>query len=139
MWKSYRKRKALRSYRSVLGQRLRGRFGTRRHYTPAEVGETARLYGLNELYLCYALAMYCERTAFDLHHAERGEACDYDAMRAEVGERLFAGDTSFDGSTLTDTSHPHAHADVDVGGSSDCGGGGFDAGGFDGGGCGGGD
>jgi hypothetical protein len=105
---SYRKRRALRSYRSTLGARLRGRYGTRQSYTPDEVRDTARWCGVSDVFLCYALAMYCERAAFDAYHAANGEACDYDAMRHEIGARLFDGDTSFDGATLTDPDHPHS-------------------------------
>lgn len=126
IWRTYRKRKALRSYRTVLAKRLRGRYGTQKHYTPAQVEDTVRSYGLSDVFVCYALAMYCEQVAFDLHHAARGEACDYAAMRDELGARLFGGDTSFDGTTLTDDASIDAACD---------GGGAFDASGFDAGGC----
>lgn len=130
IWRSYRKRKALRGYRTVLAKRLRGRYGAEKHYTPAQVEDTVRQCGLSGAFVCYALAMYCDRLAFDMHHAARGEACDYAAMRAELGARLFSGDTSFDGTTLTDDASIDAACD---GGSFD--GGSFDGGGFDAGGC----
>ena len=79
LWKGYRKRKALESYRHVLGPRLRGLHGRREHYTPKEVVAAARRDRLSDDYLCYAIAMYCDRQAFDAYHAERGEAaCSYE-------------------------------------------------------------
>jgi hypothetical protein len=36
--------------------------------------------------------MFCTRDEFDAYHRAHGEACDYDAMRSELGDRLFAAD-----------------------------------------------
>jgi hypothetical protein len=85
IFRSYRKRKALESYSTVLGPRLRGRFGRREHYTADEVISTVGIYRLSRTYLCYALAMYCDRETFDAYHAERGDAaCSYARLWREV-------------------------------------------------------
>ena len=85
IFRSYRKRKALQSYQRVLGPRLRGRFGRREYYTPAEIVDTAYAYKLSDAYLCYALAMYTDRAAFDAYHLERGDAaCSFDRIWNEL-------------------------------------------------------
>ena len=85
MFRSYRKRQAIESYRTVLGRHLRGIYGRHEHFTPVEVIQTARAYQLSETYLCYALALYCDREVFDAYHAERGQvACSYARLRREV-------------------------------------------------------
>jgi hypothetical protein len=123
---------AVRSYAKGLGAELKKRYGEQKQYTPAQVKRTAEQGGYNVNYLCYALCMYCGPSDFAEYHRSTGEACDYTAMRSEVGERLFGGDSSFD---ATDVIHAGAGWDsTHVGGDH---GGGFDAG--DAGGCSGGD
>lgn len=138
LFRSYRKRKALESYRHVLGARLRGTFGRREHYAPDEVATTARAYGLSDAFLCYALAMYCEREPFEAWHAERGENCSYDRLWHELNAWVGGADTGL--RLRDDGREPDAEAVADVGESlaaatdTDAGGGWFDGGGFDGGG-----
>jgi hypothetical protein len=85
LFRSYRKRQALASYRTVLGRRLRGVYGKHAHYDAQDVLSTIAAYHLSDRYACYALAMYCDREAFDAHHAAHGEvACNYDRLRREL-------------------------------------------------------
>jgi hypothetical protein len=144
LFRSYRKRKALESYRHVLGPRLRATWGRREQYSPEEVVVTAATYHLSETFLCYALAMYCDRESFDRYHLERGETCSYvklwhelsavtvsdgsmnlSAMRAANDRESNAADTA---DALTETGSSH-DAGVDAGGFVDGGGFGGDGGG----------
>lgn len=89
LFRSYRKRKALESYRYVLGPRLRGLHGRKETYSAAEVLATARDYRLSETFLCYALAMYCDAEAFAAYHREQGEvACSYDRLWRELSQTV---------------------------------------------------
>jgi hypothetical protein len=133
MWKRFQKRRAMRRYRRRLGVKLRRRYGRERYYTPEQVRSTAISGGLGVDYMCFALAMYCDRESFDAYHRANGEVCDYDAMRADIGASYFGGDTNFD-ATSFDTLDDSYAVEASDGGSF---GGGFDAGGFDGGGGGG--
>lgn len=159
MWRYFRKRRALRAYRTTLFKQLRRTFGRKLYYTPEEVTYAARDLRDSRIdFLCYALGMFCEREAFDAYHAARGEACDYDAMRGEIfahvanapvvatlGQaELFAGcaptgpDHAADHGGHPDASHPES-SHHDTGGHHDAGGhhhiaDSFDGGGFDGGG-----
>jgi hypothetical protein len=97
-----RKRLAIRGYTRGLGRELRRRHGRRSNYTPAQVKQTIEDSGFCTVFMCYALAMYCDRDAFTEHHRNAGESCDYDAMRFEIGQQIFQGDTSFDASAVID-------------------------------------
>jgi len=123
MFKLFRKRRAMRAYRRQLGVKLRKRYGREKHYTPEQVRTTAISSNLGVDYLCFALAMYCDRDAFDAYHLAEGEACDYDAMRADIGNTYFGGDASFDATTFD---APDAGASCDSGSDTD----GFDCGDF---------
>ncbi len=157
MWKALRKRRALRSYRRQLPVHLRRTYGTQQHYPPEDVHYVIRRWGMSEVYACYALAMYCDRAMFDAFHASKGEACDYDRMRAEAGDTLpVTSETTeehadspaqnvFVATCVADVSGGGWFSSWSAGGSADTGGcdggdaGGFDSGGCDGGGGGGGD
>ena len=141
MWKFLRKRRALQAYRTTLFRQLRRTYGRKLYYSPSEVTSAARdLRVANELFLCYALGMFCEREAFVAYHAARGESCDYDAMRAEAFGHVGAGaSSSNDAYLFVGGVTPHAaegvHHDAgsdcggDYGGGGDCGGGGDGGGG----------
>jgi hypothetical protein len=140
LFRSYRKRKALESYQTVLRQRLRGTYGKRDHYEPYDVVSTARTYRLSETYLCYALAMYCDRASFDAYHAEQGDAaCSYERLWHELHATVHVSDGSMNLSAMTDATATHDENVIDGGGDA-CDSPSFDLG-FDGGGgdCGGGD
>ena len=88
MLRAIRKWMALRSYRRKLAPKLVERYGRSRHYSVAQVRVTAEQLGLNMDFLCYAYAGFCEREAFDEHHAALGEVCDFVTMREEVSAAL---------------------------------------------------
>lgn len=110
LFRSYRKRKALESYRHVLGPKLRATWGRKEHYTPDEVVVTASTYHLSESFLCYALAMYCDRESFDRYHHEQGDsACSY----VRLWHELSFGVSGSDGRSLVE-----ARADNERGGDA---------------------
>ena len=117
-----RKHKAIGSYVRKLPRLLAKDYGRRMQYTPAQVRSTIERYHLNGIYSCYAIAMFSARDAFDQFHEASGEHCSYDAMRSEIANDHFGGDSGFSFSdtiaTLSDDSGSH-----DQGGSHDGGGG----------------
>lgn len=100
MLRQIRKWLAVRSYARRLGRQLRKQYGRRSYYTPSEVRSTVQTYGYDPYFSCYAMSMYCERSAFDDYHRFVGEHCSYDDMRGEVADRFFGGDQSFDATDL---------------------------------------
>jgi hypothetical protein len=102
MLQSIRKWFAIRSYAKSLGPKLRERYGTEKKYTPAQVKRTIKEGSYNVDYMCYALCMYCDYPSFTEYHRSTGEPCDYNAMRSEIADRFFHGDTSFDASDVVD-------------------------------------
>lgn len=123
---------AIRSYIKKLGPELRRRYGAQSKYSPAQVRATIQSKRFDADRGCYAMAMYCDRADFDRHHQSTGESCSYDTMRAEIGSRLFGGNTTFDVASLVNVSEnsglfdfaPSADAGFGAGGD-----GGGDAGG----------
>jgi uncharacterized protein DUF6559 len=147
MWRFFRKRKALRAYRTRLFQHLRLTYGRRLYYSTEEVKTSIGYLRIPDEFSCFALGMFCDQPTFDAYHAAAGESCDYGAMRAEVfahvagvvsyGDFIDAGCTP-DGSHVDMGGH---HGHHDIGGHHDGGvfdgghfdGSSFDGGGFDGG------
>ncbi|CAN5672021.1 hypothetical protein BH09MYX1_BH09MYX1_41290 [soil metagenome] len=111
-----RKRLALRGYRRKLAPALIRRYGRETHYTPAQVRKTVEALALSVDYVCYALAAFCERTAFDAHHQALGEACDWTEMRGELtaSHSFDIGDHHMGHSVHADHRHhdPHDHHDT---------------------------
>ena len=122
MWRWIKKRRALRAYKTTLAIKLRARYGRETHYTPEQVKRCATDAGVSTAFLCFAFAIYCDRDTFDAYHRAEGEACDYDAMRVEVG----ALPASFDATQLIDSVDPHHHHDDGVFDGGDGGGDGGD-------------
>jgi hypothetical protein len=91
---------AIRSYVRRLGPELVRRFGKKKYYTPQQVQAAVRRGGFSETDMCYAISMFCSREAFNAHHAEMGEPCNFDAMRTEVAESHFGGNADFEPATL---------------------------------------
>ena len=110
MWRWIKKRRALRAYKTTLAIKLRARYGRETHYTPEQVKRCATDAGVSTGFLCFAFAIYCDRDTFDAYHRAEGEACDYDAMRVEVGA-LHGLPASFDATQLIDSVDPHHHHD----------------------------
>jgi hypothetical protein len=123
MLQAFRKRRAIRSYRTQLGPYLEKHYGKQKHYTPAQVKAGAQQLGLATDPLCYGFAMYCDRADFVTYHQSIGQHCDYDAMQSE----LAVGG----GSNLGDFFSSHEGVACDHHGGH--GASGFDGGGFDGG------
>lgn len=121
LFRSYRKRKALESYQTVLRRRLRGTHGKRDHYDPHDVVATARFYGLSETYLSYALAMYCDRAAFDAYHTARGDASSYDRLWHELRASVFVrgSDGSMNLSAMLDATATREDNALDFGDAAD--------------------
>ena len=114
MWRWFRKRRALRAYKTTLATKLRARYGRETHYTPDQVRSCASDAGLSMAFVCFAIAMYCDRAGFDTYHLEHGEVCDYAAMRAEAGTTLgleAASHDTFDASHFIDAVDHHHHDD----------------------------
>ena len=84
MWKFFKKRRALKAYRTTLFHHLRDTYGRKLYYTTEEVKTSLRDVGASTIFHCYALGMFTERDVFNAYHAATGEACDYDAMRTEI-------------------------------------------------------
>lgn len=104
----FRRRSDLRSYRHRLRPALVERYGRVPSYTPAQVRTTAQLLGLSMDSICFALAMFCDRESFDADHAERGEACDFDAMLHAVRE--FGADFVWSDALVIESTSGHEHS-----------------------------
>ena len=116
---------AIRSYVRRLGPELVRRFGKKRYYTPEQVPAAVRRGGFSEADICYAYSMFCSREAFNEHHAQVGETCNFDAMRAEVAESHFGGNTEFEPASVihhAESFSDSAHGGYDDGGHHDAGG-----------------
>jgi hypothetical protein len=100
-------------------------YGKAKTYTPEQVKRTIERSGLSVSDACYGIAMFSSRESFELYHQEIGESCDYDAIRSEIADQHFHGNSGFEISDIATVSSTY--------------GGGFDADGGDGGGADGGD
>lgn len=107
MFATIRKRRAINSFIRKVGPSLERLYGRKRHYSPDEVRLAGRDVGAPIDFLCYAYCIYCTRADFDCHHQQTGEQCVYDSMRAEVADRHFGGDTSFDVCTVMEAGSSH--------------------------------
>jgi hypothetical protein len=123
---SIMRRRAIKIYAKRLGPLLKSRYGRSRKYTAGQIRQTVTYAGMPLAHICFAYAMYMPQQDFDTLHRELGEACDYQAMRQEIADLHFSGDSTFSVPDLM------AQADSFSFGAGDSGGGG--AGGGDGGG-----
>ncbi|MBL0214394.1 MAG: hypothetical protein IPQ07_10955 [Myxococcales bacterium] len=139
MWRFLRKRRALRAFRTRLFRHLRMTYGRKLFYSTDEVRESTAWLRINDEFVCFAFAMFCDQATFDAHHLANGEACDYAAMRSEVFAHVAnvpvtAGTVPWiDGHDGHGAEHHGGHHDS--GHHVDSGHHGHDWGGFDGGGC----
>jgi hypothetical protein len=113
--KTLRKRWATRDYARKLPRLLAKDYGFSLSYSPRQVRSTIERYRLSDYYSCYAISMFCDRTAFEQYHNGLGESCDYDAMRAEVAETHFNGNSHFTMSDILEAYSDSAH----IGGAGD--------------------
>ena len=115
MLEANKKRFAILSYRTKLGQFLTSRHGKQAVYTTEQVRQGASDLGLDLLLICYAFAMFCTRETFNSHHAASARHCDYDSMRNEIAGLELATPSSFDsdGDEL-DPSDPDLDVDCEL-------------------------
>ena len=130
---SIMRRHSIRLYARRLGPLLARRYGYSRQYTGKQIRQTVTSAGMPIAYICFAYAMFMSQKDFDALHRQLGETCDYQAMRQEVAEQHFSGDSSFSVPDLM--AYASSFGAGDSGSGSDAG----DGGGGDGGGGGGGD
>ena len=74
-----------------VGRDLVGRFGAKPAYTVGEI-KTVLVQRRTPIdWECWAYALYATAEAFAEHHAQRGEVCDYAAMKAEMVSAMTDG------------------------------------------------
>jgi len=95
IFERFRKRRAIRSYLTVLPPLLKKRFGKHKHYTEGQVLRTLNEAGLNQKYTDYALAMYVSHHEFESLMRENKLPCEYKEIRQEIADHFLKGDTSF--------------------------------------------
>lgn len=145
MFKTFFRRRKIKTYARELPLALTYLYGETEHYSKVQVDEALKrqnLYNTNNTAIsayCFAYAMYCSSAEFQQIHEAENEDCSYDNMRQEICDTLFYGVTELAFSTLLLNAAPlttHTYSS-----SSGCAGSdGCDlSGGFDGGGSGGGD
>ena len=80
------KKKAIKKFATQLPEDLHAEFGSKRKYTPDEIESVFKKYNYKDerKYWCYGYALYGDRLDFNTYHVERGEVCDFDAMRGEI-------------------------------------------------------
>jgi hypothetical protein len=114
-----RRRLALRSYVKILGPELLRRFGKRRFYSPEHVIKAAHARALDPTHLPYAYAMFCSRETYTEYAAKMGDLlprCNFDALRAEVGDRLLGSSLPYSAEDVFEAysiSHDHSGSDSD--------------------------
>ncbi len=74
---------------------LEKRYGRRKTYNAEQIRKSSEDGRLPPAYICYGFALFLDRADFDRVQKERGEVCDYDAMRQDIGNTCFAGDEAF--------------------------------------------
>jgi uncharacterized membrane protein YgcG len=92
---SIMRRRSIRLYVKRLGPLLRKRYGRSRNYTAGQIRQTVTNAGMPVAHICFAYAMFMPHEEFDALHRELGETCDYQAMRQEVADLHFSGDSTF--------------------------------------------
>ncbi|MEI2743060.1 MAG: DUF6559 family protein [Candidatus Competibacter sp.] len=112
------RKRAIKSYIRKLPSLLAKDYGKSKTYTPKQVKRTIERSGLSVSDACYGIAMFSGREAFDQYHQEVGESCNYDAIRSEIADLHFQGNSGFEINDIAAVSSNY--------------GGGFDTNGFDG-------
>ena len=92
--REYQKKRAIKSYIHRLGKDLARRYGRSKIYTSNQVAKTAKDENYNWLHICYAHAMYTSFEHFHQWHDEIGEICDFQAMRQEITDSFFSGNSA---------------------------------------------
>ena len=104
----WRKRRAIRSYVTILPRILKKRYGKRKRYTEHQVRGGMSVAQLDEgPNVSYALAMFLSRREFEGLNKDSEKESDYDSLRQEIGDSYFQGNAGFTihyalGTTSTD-------------------------------------
>ena len=67
-----------------VGRDLIEHHGKKKSYTVPEVRKAALRQALSIDWHCWAYALYTDRIAFDAHHREIGETCEYTVMHKSM-------------------------------------------------------
>lgn len=121
---NFRKKRAIKSYIKKLPRLLAKDYGSSKSYTPMQVKKTIERNRLPVIYSGYALAIFSNQDAYNQFYQDIGETCDYDAMRCEVADKHFSGNSNFEMSDVISTSSSYGGFDGGGGFSGGDGGGG---------------
>lgn len=92
---NFRRRRAIKRYARILGPLLKRRYGNSNTYTVGQIKNTAEQAKLPMAYICFGYAMYMSQDEFEKLHVSLGQRCDYGAMRQEVADLCFSGNSDF--------------------------------------------
>lgn len=124
---NFKKDHAIRSYLIRLPAILALSYGQSDNYTPEQVIRVIELSVLSQDYKSYAVAMFCDRFAFENYYQTAGEPYIYDGIRAKIANLHFNGYVYFsvaDVYMVSDDCNSDSGSDCSSdGGSSDGGGG----------------
>lgn len=113
---NFRKKRAIKSYLKKLPTLLAKDYGGSQSYTPQQVKKTIERNKLPVIYSSYAIAIFSNLDGYNQYHQELGEICDYDALRGEIADKHFSGNSNFEISNLVSASSSYGGSDG--GGSS---------------------
>lgn len=91
----WRKERTLRKRIRCIGLDLARDHGKKISYSTAEVRTAWLRRGYSFDYMCYAIGAFASPRDFYDYHLERGETCDYNEMRQEVGDICAHGNLYF--------------------------------------------
>ncbi len=94
-WRRRQLRKAFKRYIHVLGPALVQRYGPQDQFTVLQVQATARDLKLDLRFIAYAVALYRRDASVNTVTLLRVDQAFLDALRVEVADALFAGDTGY--------------------------------------------
>ena len=124
---NFKKDNAIRSYLLRLPNILASNYGQSNIYTPEQVLRSVELSVLSQDYKSYAVAMFCDRDAFERYYQTAGEPWVYDDIRTKIANLHFNGYVHFstaDVYSVSDDCNSDSSSDCSSdGGSSDGGGG----------------
>lgn len=103
MFNTYLKKRNVKKYVKKLPARLKKLYGKNKYYTKAQVDRAIRETRCSTSDVCYAYAIYVSPEEFDHIHRVNGEQCDYGAMRNEIGDICFKGESNFTATELVDS------------------------------------
>ena len=111
----FRRNHAIKSYIKRLPRLLAKDYGKSKTYSPKQVKRSIERSGLSVTHACYAIAMFSGREAFDQYHHEVGEFCNYEAMRCEIADKHFSGNSDFEITDLASVSASYGGGIADGG------------------------